>query len=148
MGELPKQEPRSVVVSGPATGFRTEVEVGGHHLVVDEPTAVGGADEGPTPYEMLLAGLGACTAMTLRIYADRRKWPLERALISLRHRKEHAKDCIDCETKPARMDVVDRVITLEGSLTEEQRAKLLEIAERCPVQQTLGSKIQVNTRIV
>jgi uncharacterized OsmC-like protein len=148
MGELPNQEPRSVVVSGPATGFRTEVEVGGHHLVVDEPIAVGGADEGPTPYEMLLAGLGACTAMTLRIYADRRKWPLERALISLRHRKVHAQDCIDCETKPAKMDVVDRVITLEGSLTEEQRAKLLEIAERCPVQQTLGSKIQVNTKLV
>jgi putative redox protein len=148
MGELPNQEPRSVVVSGPATGFRTEVEVGGHHLVVDEPIAVGGADEGPTPYEMLLAGLGACTAMTLRIYADRRKWPLERALISLRHRKVHAQDCIDCETKPAKMDVVDRVITLEGSLTEEQRTKLLEIAERCPVQQTLGSKIQVNTKLV
>jgi uncharacterized OsmC-like protein len=148
MGELPNQEPRSVVVSGPATGFRTEVEVGGHHLVVDEPIAVGGADEGPTPYEMLLAGLGACTAMTLRIYADRRKWPLERALSSLRHRKVHAQDCIDCETKPAKMDVVDRVITLEGSLTVEQRAKLLEIAERCPVQQTLGSKIQVNTKLV
>jgi putative redox protein len=148
MGELPNQEPRSVVVSGPATGFRTEVEVGGHHLVVDEPTAVGGTDGGPTPYEMLLAGLGACTAMTLRLYADRRKWPLERALISLRHRKVHAQDCIDCETKPAKMDVVDRIITLEGSLTEEQRARLLEIAERCPVQQTLGSKIQVNTKLV
>ncbi|HET9037308.1 MAG TPA: OsmC family protein [Myxococcaceae bacterium] len=147
MGELPNQEPRSVMVSGPATGFRTDVEVGGHHLVVDEPTAVGGADEGPTPYEMLLAGLGACTAMTLRIYADRRKWPLERARISLRHRKVHAQDCIDCETKPAKMDVVDRIITLDGALTEEQRAKLLEIAERCPVQQTLGSKIQVNTTI-
>jgi uncharacterized OsmC-like protein len=147
MGELPNQEPRSVVVSGPATGFRTDVEVGGHHLVVDEPTAVGGADDGPTPYEMLLAGLGACTAMTLRIYADRRKWPLERARISLRHRKVHAQDCVDCETKPAKMDVVDRIITLDGALTEEQRAKLLEIAERCPVQQTLGSKIQVNTTI-
>jgi uncharacterized OsmC-like protein len=147
MGELPNQEPRSVMVSGPATGFRTDVEVGGHHLVVDEPTAVGGADEGPTPYEMLLAGLGACTAMTLRIYADRRKWPLERARISLRHRKVHAQDCVDCETKPAKMDVVDRIITLDGALTEEQRAKLLEIAERCPVQQTLGSKIQVNTTI-
>jgi len=135
-----------VVVSGPAKGFRTDVEVGGHHLVVDEPVAVGGADEGPTPYEMLLAGLGACTAMTLRIYADRRKWPLERARISLRHRKVHAQDCVDCDTKPARMDVVDRIITLEGALTEEQRAKLLEIAERCPVHQTLQGKIQVNTR--
>jgi putative redox protein len=146
MVELPNQEPRSVVVSGPARGFRTDVEVGGHHLVVDEPAAVGGADEGPTPYEMLLAGLGACTAMTLRIYADKRNWPLERAHISLRHRKVHAQDCVDCDTKPARMDVVDRIITLEGALTEEQRAKLLEIAERCPVHQTLQGKMQVNTR--
>ena len=147
MGELPSKEPRSVKVSGPATGFRTEVEVGGHRLVVDEPTAVGGTDHGPTPYEMLLAGLGACTAMTLRIYADRKKWPLERARISLIHRKVHAQDCVDCPTKPAKMDVVDRVITLEGALTEEQRAKLLEIAERCPVHQTLNSKIEINTRL-
>lgn len=147
MGELPSQEPRSVVVSGPATGFRTDVEVGGHHLVVDEPVAVGGTDAGPTPYEMLLAGLGACTAMTLRLYADRRKWPLERARIKLQHRKVHVQDCIDCVTRPAKMDVVDRVITLEGALSEEQRAKLLEIAERCPVHQTLQSKIQVNTRL-
>ena len=147
MGEVPSHEPRSVKVSGPATGFRTEVEVGGHHLVVDEPTAVGGTDHGPTPYEMLLAGLGACTAMTLRIYADRKKWPLERARISLIHRKVHAKDCVDCVNKPAKMDVVDRVITLDGALTEEQRTKLLEIAQRCPVGQTLNSKIEINTRL-
>ena len=147
MAELPNQEPRSVSVEGPATGFRTEVEVGGHRLVVDEPTAVGGSDEGPTPYEMVLAGLGACTAMTLRIYADRKKWPLERARISLRHRKVHAQDCIDCDQKATRMDVVDRIITLEGALTAEQRAKLLEIANRCPVHQTLQSKIQVNTTL-
>jgi uncharacterized OsmC-like protein len=146
MGELPNQEPRKVVVSGPARGFRTDIEVGGHHLVVDEPVAVKGGDEGPTPYEMLLAGLGACTAMTLRIYADRRNWPLERANVTLQHRKVHAQDCIDCDKKPTKMDVVDRVITLHGNLTEEQRAKLLEIAERCPVHQTLQSKIQVNTR--
>ena len=145
MGEL-NQEPRKVVVSGPATGFRTEVQIAGHRMVVDEPTAVGGTDDGPTPYEMLLAGLGACTAMTLRIYADRRNWPLERANVTLQHRKVHAQDCVDCDKKATKMDVVDRVITLEGALTEEQRAKLLEIAERCPVHQTLQSKIQVNTR--
>ncbi len=147
MGELPSQEPRSVVVSGPATGFRTEIDVGVHRLVVDEPLPVGGTDAGPSPYEMLLAGLGACTAMTLRLYADRRKWPLERARVSLQHRKVHAQDCVDCVTKPAKMDVVDRVIVLEGALTDEQRAKLMEIAERCPVHQTLHSKIQVNTRM-
>ena len=147
MGELPSQEPRSVKVSGPVKGFRTEVEVGSHRLVVDEPIAVGGADNGPTPYEFLLAGLGACTAMTLRLYADKKKWPLERANISLIHRKVHAQDCVDCVTKPAKMDVVDRVITLEGALSEEQRAKLLEIAERCPVHQTMQTRIQVNTRL-
>ncbi|HEY1906288.1 MAG TPA: OsmC family protein [Myxococcaceae bacterium] len=146
MGELPSQEPRSVVVAGPVTGFRTDVEVGGHHLVVDEPIAVGGADAGPTPYEMLLAGLGACTVMTLRIYADRRKWPLERARVTLQHRKVHAQDCVDCDTRDAKMDVIDRIVFLEGALNEEQRAKLIEIAERCPVHQTLKGKIQVNTR--
>ena len=146
MGELPSQEPRSVVVAGPATGFRTDVEVGGHHLVVDEPIAVGGADAGPTPYEMLLAGLGACTVMTLRIYADRRKWPLERARVTLQHRKVHAQDCVDCDKRDAKMDVIDRIIFLEGQLDEEQRTKLIEIAERCPVHQTLKGKIQVNTR--
>jgi putative redox protein len=97
---------------------------------------------------MLLAGLGACTAMTLRLYADRRKWPLERVRVSLHHRKVHAQDCAECDQKPTRMDVVDRVVFLEGpALTEEQRAKLLEIAERCPVHQTLQNKIQVNTRV-
>jgi len=146
MGELPSQEPRSVVVAGPGTGFRTDVEVGGHHLVVDEPIAVGGSDAGPTPYEMLLAGLGACTVMTLRIYADRRKWPLERARVTLQHRKVHAQDCVDCDRKDTKMDVIDRVIVLEGALNDEQRTKLLEIAERCPVHQTLKGKIQVNTR--
>jgi putative redox protein len=147
MSDTANQEPRSVVVSGPTTGFRTDVEVGGHHIVVDEPIAVGGADHGATPYEMLLAGLGACKAMTVRLYADRRKWPLERARISLQHRKVHAKDCVDCVDKPAKMDVVDVVISFDGALTDEQRAKLLEIAERCPVQQTLQTSIQINTRM-
>lgn len=147
MAELPNQEQRAVVVVGPATGFRTEVDVGRHHLVVDEPVAVGGADAGPSPYEMLLAALGACTAMTLRIYADRRKWPLEQVRVSLQHRKVHAQDCADCDRKPARMDVVDRVVFLDGALTDEQRTKLLEIADRCPVHQTMQGKIQVNTRV-
>lgn len=147
MGELPNQEPRSVVVLGPTSGFRTEVDVGGHHLVVDEPVPVGGTDAGPSPYEMLLAALGACTAMTLRLYADRRKWPLERVRVSLQHHKVHAQDCADCDRKPAKMDVVDRVVFLDGALSDEQRAKLLEIAERCPVHQTLQSKIHVNTKV-
>ena len=147
MPEEPTQEPRTVVVEGPTTGFRTEVQVAGHHLTVDEPVPVGGSDAGPSPYEMLLAALGSCTAMTLRLYADHRKWPLERAVVKLRHHKVHAKDCVDCETKPAKMDVVDRVLVLEGPLDDAQRAKLVEIAERCPVHQTLGGTIHVNTTL-
>jgi len=147
MGELPSQEPRSVVIVGGIAGFRTDVDVGGHHLVVDEPVPVGGTDAGPSPYEMLLAALGSCTAMTLRLYADRRQWPLERVRVTLQHRKVHAQDCAECERKPTKMDVVDRIIALEGPLTEEQRAKLLDIAERCPVHQTLRGPIQVNTRV-
>lgn len=147
MPEQPTQEPRTVVVEGPTTGFRSEVEVAGHRFTVDEPVPVGGSDAGPSPYEMLLAALGSCTAMTLRLYADRRKWPLERAVVKLRHHKVHAKDCVDCETKPTKMDVVDRVLVLHGPLDDAQRAKLVEIAERCPVHQTLGSAIQVNTTL-
>ena len=147
MGELPSQEPRRRGGVRTATGFRTEVEVGGHHLVVDEPVPVGGTDAGPSPYEMLLAALGACTAMTLRIYADKRKWPLERARVSLQHRKVHAQDCADCDHEGGEDGRGGAGGDLEGALTEEQRAKLVEIAERCPVHQTLRSKIQVNTRV-
>jgi putative redox protein len=147
MAETPTQEPRSVEIKGPTAGFRTEVSVAGHHLTADEPIPVGGTDAGPSPYELLLAALGSCTAMTLRLYADRKKWPLTRADVRLKHRKVHAQDCADCDQKAARMDVVDRVITLHGQLTEEQRTRLLEIAGRCPVHQTLAGKIQVNTTL-
>ena len=143
----PTQEPRTVVVEGPRSGFRTQVTEDRHHLTVDEPVPVGGTDSGPSPYEMLLAALGSCTAMTLRLYADRKKWPLEQVVVKLRHRKVHAQDCADCEVKAARIDVVDRVLELKGPLDEAQRAKLLEMAERCPVHQTLHTTIQVNTTL-
>ena len=145
--QLPTQEPRTVVVEGPISGFRTEVSVNGHRFTIDEPIPVGGTDVGPSPYEMLLAALGSCTAMTLRLYADRKKWPLKRAVVKLRHRKVHARDCVDCEQKAAKIDVIDRVLVLEGPLEEAQRAKLLELAERCPVNQTLASEIKVNTTL-
>jgi putative redox protein len=143
----PTQEPRTVVVEGPRSGFRTQVTVDRHQLTVDEPVPVGGTDAGPSPYEILLAALGSCTAMTLRLYADRKKWPLEQVVVKLRHRKVHAQDCVDCEVKAAKIDVVDRVLELKGPLDEAQRAKLLEMAERCPVHQTLHSTIQVNTTL-
>ena len=146
MGEGPSQEPRKVVVEGPATGFRTKVDVGGHQLVVDEPIPVGGSDQGPSPYEMLLAGLGACTAMTLRLYAEQKQLPLAGVTVTLRHSKIHAADCATCETKEGRLDRIERTIALEGELDEAQRARLLAIADKCPVHQTLQNKIQVNTR--
>jgi len=125
------------------TGFHTNVNSGSHHMIADEPVQVGGSDRGPTPYEFLLAGLGACTAMTLRIYADRKQWPLEGAIVALRSARTHEKDCEDCATKDVSIGTIERRVTLEGPLNEEQRARLLEIVDRCPVKQTLERGIRV-----
>lgn len=124
-------------------GFRTELRLGRHHLVADEPESVGGADEGPTPYDLLNAALGACTSMTLRMYADRKGLLLEGVRVRLRHSKVHATDCAECETKAGRVDRIDREIELIGPLTDAQRARLLEIADKCPVHRTLHSEVQV-----
>lgn len=127
------------------TGFRTDATVRTHALIVDEPVAVGGTDLGPTPYECLLSALGACTAMTLRLYADRKKWPLESVTVQLRSGQSHARDCEECETKKVGIGRIERRLELEGGLTDEQRSRLLEIADRCPVKQTLERGIQVET---
>lgn len=118
---------------------------GRHALIVDEPQAGGGNDAGPGPYEYLLIGLGACTAMTLRMYAERKDLPLRRVHVHLSHRKIHAQDCADCETREGKVDESTREIRLEGDLTEEQRERLLEIANRCPVHRTLTSEIKVRS---
>ncbi|HOV86473.1 MAG TPA: bifunctional alpha/beta hydrolase/OsmC family protein [Syntrophobacteraceae bacterium] len=128
-------------------GYQTEILANGHSLVADEPIAVGGADTGPSPYDFLVAALGACTAMTLRMYADRKDWPLGSAVVRLKHRKIHAKDCKECESKDGMMDQIEREIELEGPLDENQRSRLLEIADRCPVHRTLHSPIAVKTRL-
>jgi putative redox protein len=117
-----------------------------HRLAADEPTDVGGADTGPNPYEYLLAGLGACTTMTLRMYIERKGWTIGRIATQLRHDKIHARDCADCETKEGMVDRIERAITVDGPLTEEQRAKLLEIADKCPVHRTLTGEIKIATR--
>jgi putative redox protein len=127
--------------------FAQLVAAGRHRLRADEPERVGGDDSGPGPYELLLAGLGACTSMTLRMYAEQKKWPLAKVTVDLKHGKVHAEDCADCETKEGRIDRIERVVTLEGDLDEAQRARLLEIAEKCPVHRTLHSEVWIPTTL-
>jgi putative redox protein len=125
--------------------FQQEIISGRHHLIADEPKDAGGLGSGPGPYDLLLAALGACTSMTLRLYADRKKIPLTRTQVRLRHHRIYAKDCAECETKEGMLDRIDRVITLEGDLTAEQRARLMEIADKCPVHHTLTSEVSIRT---
>jgi putative redox protein len=141
-------ELKSVVVRGRAGGLRQEIEAGGHHLVSDEPLDLGGTDAGPTPYDLLVAALGSCTAITLQMYARHKGWPLLGVEVRLRHAKIHARDCADCETKEGRIDHIDREIVLQGALDDAQRARLLEIADRCPVHRTLTSEINISTRLL
>jgi len=138
----------SVLVRGSAAGFTQEIQAGKHRLHADEPAAAGGADTGPSPYDLLLAALGACTSMTLGAYARRKAWPLEDITVRLRHSKVHAADCSDCETRDGMLDRIERDIHLAGPLTNEQRAKLMEIAGKCPIHRTLTSKIEIKTRAV
>jgi putative redox protein len=118
-------------------GLRQSIQAGKHQLTADEPEGTGGQDEGPDPYSLLLSALGACTAITLRMYAERKSWPLERVTVDLIHQKVHADDCADCEGKAGFIDRIERHIQLEGPLAPEQVAKLGEIAEKCPVHKTL-----------
>ena len=140
--------PPGVIVRGGSAGFAQEIEIGSHRLKGDEPLAFGGTDTGPSPYDFLLAALGTCTSMTISLYARRKGWPLENVKVSLHHSKIHAVDCAECETKVGRIDRIEREIQLTGALTNEQRAKLMEIADKCPVHQTLTSEINIRTRAV
>ena len=125
--------------------FQQEIMSGPHRFLADEPVKVGGLDSGPGPYDLLLAGLGACTSMTLRLYADAKKLPLERVSVRLSHNKIHADDCANCETKTGMVDHIDRTITIEGALDDAQRKRLMEIADKCPVHRTLESEIDILT---
>jgi|SRR5579862_1414928 len=125
--------------------LQQEIVSGRHRMLADEPVNVGGMDSGPGPYDLLVAALGACTSMTVRLYADQKKIPLSRTSVRLRHEKIYAKDCEDCETKEGKIDHIDRAITFEGDLTPEQRKRLLEIADKCPVHRTLTSEVKIRT---
>ena len=140
--------PRNVVVRETRDSkYQNEVIVGPHHLFADEPVAVGGADTGPGPYDYVLAGLGACTSITMRMYADRKSLPLDRLTITLSHSKIHAEDCAECETKVGMLDQFNRVIKIEGELDADQRKRLMEIADKCPVHRTLESEIHIVTEV-
>jgi uncharacterized OsmC-like protein len=137
-----------VIVRGTGATFVQQIETGPHHLVADEPVSYGGTATGPTPYDLLLSALGSCTAMTLGVYARRKNLPLENVVVSLRHSRIHAADCVDCETKIGKIDRIDLDIQLSGALSDEQRARLLQVADLCPVHRTLQSEIDIRTKMV
>lgn len=124
-----------------------KIRIGRYTLTADEPASVGGDDSGPGPYDLLAAALGACTSMTMRMYAERKGWPVDRVTVRLHHDKVHAKDCVDCESEPKKIDRIERTIRIEGPLDAEQRQRLLEIADKCPVHQTLHRKNEIVSRL-
>jgi putative redox protein len=143
----PAEVPRNVVVQETRKSkFNQTISVGPHRLVADEPVAAGGEDAGPGPYDFLLAGLGACTSMTMRLYADRKSLPLDRVTVTLKHSKIYARDCAECETREGMLDQIERDIAMDGALDAEQRKKLMEIADKCPVHRTLTSEIRIVTK--
>src|SRR5262245_15135602 len=139
--------PRTIPVHGSAAGFAQQIAIGQHRLFADEPASVGGTDTGPNPYDLLLAALGSCTSITVAMYARRKRWPLESVTVRLSHSKVHAADCADCETKVGLLDHVHRDVEVSGPLSEEQRARLLDIASKCPVHRTLESDIVIETHL-
>ena len=129
------------------SGYSTDIMAEGHSLVADEPISMGGTGLGPAPYDYLMAGLGACTAMTLRMYSDRKEWPLDGVTVKLNHQKIHAVDCGACETKEGKLDQIEREIELTGALDDQQKQRLLQIADRCPVHRTLHSEIVIRSKL-
>lgn len=141
-------EDGAVIVSENGVGrFGQDIAAGTHMLQADEPVAMGGRDSGPTPYQFLSAALGTCTGMTIRMYAARKGWPVEHVAVTVRHDKVHAADCADCETREGKIDLFHRDIRLSGQLDDEQKQRILEIADKCPVHRTLSSEVRVATRL-
>jgi putative redox protein len=146
MGEDRTNNLSHVVVRGNATGFAQKIQIGSHRLSGDEPVSSGGTDTGPSPYDLLLAALGSCTSMTISFYARRKGWLLEEVTVFLSHSKIYASDCAECETREGKINRIEREIELTGPLTAEQRSKLMEIADKCPVHRTLVSEINIRTK--
>ncbi|GAS99217.1 OsmC-like protein/ redox protein [Mycolicibacterium canariasense] len=142
----PSTEGTVIVTETGAGTYTQEIIAGSHRLRADEPQPVGD-DDGPTPYDLLLAALGSCTSMTVRMYADRKGWPLDRVRVTLRHSRIHARDCADCETTKGWISHIDRELELIGDLDDGQRQKLMDIAERCPVHQTLTGEVRIATAL-
>lgn len=140
--------PGQVLVTEDGRKYTCRVNTADHELVADEPEDAGGANQGPNPYEYLLAALGSCTAMTIRMYAERKQIPLDGVEVTLDHRRIHAEDCAECESKQGFVDRIDRRIALKGDLSDEQRQRLLEIADRCPVHKTLMNEILIKSELV
>src|SRR3954470_9218395 len=134
-----------VTVQGDASGFAQRIQVGPYELLVDEPLGVGGTATGPSPYDLLVAALGACTSMTIALYARRKNWPLQKVSVELAHSKMHAADCEDCLTREGFLDRIEKKVFLEGELTPEQQARLLEIGSKCPVHRTLLSEVVIHS---
>jgi putative redox protein len=146
MATQTEKQTAHVVVRGGAKNFQQEVVAGKHHFVADEPLSVGGGDAGPDPYDYLLAALGVCTSMTIGLYARRNRMALENITVSLSHSRIYAADCEECETKEGMLDRIDVEVELTGPLTPAQHAKLMEVAEKCPVHRTLTSEINIRLR--
>lgn len=139
--------PRTVMVNSGIVRFAQNISVGPHLLQADEPRDSGGNDVGPNPYELLLSTLGACTSMTLCMYAERKQWPLQGVQVRLAHSKLYAEDCAACDTKQGKLDQIDVEVSLIGDLSEDQRQRLMEIADRCPIHRTLISEMQIRTTL-
>jgi putative redox protein len=138
-------QPTAVVVTSTGAGYGQTIRAHGHTLSADEPVAVGGTDTGPNPYELLLAALGSCTSMTVQMYARRKGWPLAAVSVRLRHRKVHAQDCADCEATTAYVDLIEKEVEVSGDLSAQQRERLLEIADHCPVHRTLTGQVRIRS---
>ena len=145
--ETPDSGPGIATASTGPAGFRTELDVGGHAMIADERIDFGGADEGPSPYDLLGAALASCTSMTLQMYARHKELKLDKVTVRVRHKKIHAEDCATCEKAAGRIDRFTRIIMLDGDLDDAARQRLLEIADRCPVHRSLTGEIEIVTEL-